>query len=204
MDLKAGKEYTFVLETQNYSAGALRVLLYWKTPEIFAKEKITEQREQARKVYLPAQLPWYDFWTGEKIKGGQIITAAAPIDKIPLFVKAGSIIPMGPFVEYASEKPADPIELRIYTGADGNFTLYEDETDNYNYEQGAFSTITFRWDDTARKLEIGKHRGSFPGMILERDFKVVIVQVGKGCGIDSPIYPDKVIHYRGEEITEQF
>ena len=106
VELKAGKEYNFVLETQNYSAGALRVLLYWKTPDIFAKEQITEQRDQTRKVYIPAGQVWYDFWTGEKIEGGQIITADAPIDKIPLLVKAGSIIPMGPFIQYATEKPA--------------------------------------------------------------------------------------------------
>jgi alpha-D-xyloside xylohydrolase len=204
VELKAGKEYNFVLETQNYSAGALRVLLYWKTPEIFAKEKITEQRNQTRKVYVPDGQQWYDFWTGEKIDGGQIITADAPIDKIPLLVKAGSIIPMGQFVQYAAEKAADPLELRIYPGTNGSFTLYEDENDNYNYEKGSFSTIEFNWNDAAKQFIIGARQGSFPGMLRNRTFHLIIVKKNNGTGIETTEKSDKVILYNGSKHVVQF
>jgi alpha-D-xyloside xylohydrolase len=136
-----------VLETENSTPGALRCELFWKTPEIFAEEKRVEKREQTRIVYLPANTEWLDFWTGNHFTGGQTITSNAPIDKIPVFVKAGSIIPMGPFEQYATEKPVDSLEIRVYPGANGSFVLYEDENDNYNYEKGIFATIQFRWND---------------------------------------------------------
>jgi alpha-D-xyloside xylohydrolase len=204
VELKAGKEYSFILETQNYSAGALRVLLYWKTPEIFTKEKMTEQRDQTRKVYLPARQQWYDFWTGEIMNGGQFIAAAAPIDKIPLLVKAGSIVPMGPFIQYAAEKAADPLELRIYPGADGSFTLYEDENDNYDYEKGSFSTIIFQWNDAAKQLTIGSRQGSFPGMLENRTFHFIIVRNECGTGVEITEKPDRGILYNGRGQVVQF
>jgi alpha-D-xyloside xylohydrolase len=204
VELQAGKEYNFALETENYSSGALRVLLYWKTPEIFAKEKTIEERQQTRNVYLPADHQWYDFWTGNTLIGGQTIISTAPIDKIPLFVKSGSIIPMGPFIQYAAEKPADPIELRIYPGADGNFTLYEDENDTYNYEKGVFSTISFFWNDVKRQLTISKRQGSFPGMLEKRNFQIVLVGKDKGNGIEISKESDKVIQYQGIKKVIQF
>jgi alpha-D-xyloside xylohydrolase len=204
VELQAGKEYDFALETENYSSGALRVELYWKTPEILTNEKLVEKKEQTRNVYLPADHQWYDFWTGDTFMGGQTIISAAPIDKIPLLVKAGSILPMGPFLQYASEKLADPIELRIYPGADGNFTLYEDENDNYNYEKGVFSTISFSWNDAKHRLTIGKRKGSFPGMLEKRNFQIVLVGKDKGNGIELTEKPNKVIQYYGEEQIAQF
>jgi len=204
LELEAGKEYDFALETENFNPGALRVLLYWKTPEIFAKEKTIEERQQTRNVYLPSDHRWYDFWTGNTWIGGQSITSDAPIDKIPLFIKAGSIIPMGPFIQYATEKPADPIELRIYTGADGSFTLYEDENDNYNYEKGIFSTISFSWNNVTRQLTIGKQQGSFPGMLENRNFQIVLVGKDKGNGLEISKISDKVIQYQGIKKVIQF
>ncbi len=204
VELTAGKEYKFVLETENLTSGALRVLLYWKTPSILAKEQTVETKEQTRKVYLPADHQWYDFWTGEILAGGQTIVSAAPIDKIPLLVKAGSIIPMGPFVQYAAEKPSAPIEVRIYPGADGSFTLYEDENDNYNYERGIFSTISFRWNDVKRQLTIGKRQGTYPGMPVERIFQIVIVKKNNGNGIEPSGTPDKTLPYQGSEQLIQF
>jgi len=198
VELEAGKEYDFACETANSVLGAFRAQLFWKTPKIFAKEKIVEPRPQTRPVYLPAGTQWIDFWTGQSLAGGQTITADAPIDKIPLLVKAGSIIPMGPFVQYATEKPADPIELRIYPGADGDFTLYEDENDNYDYEKGVYATIAFHWDDAKRQLTIDDRRGSFPGMLKERTFDIVIVGKDHGTGVEIPDHPDKVISYQGE------
>jgi alpha-D-xyloside xylohydrolase len=197
-ELEAGKEYDFACETANSVLGAFKAQLFWKTPEIFAREKIVESRVQTRPVYLPAETQWMDFWTGQTLPGGQTINADAPIDKIPLLVRSGSIIPMGPFIQYATEKPADPIELRIYPGADGNFTLYEDENDNYNYEKGVYSTITFHWDDAKRQLVIDDRIGSFPGMLKQRSFNIVIVGKDHGTGVETTANPDKTVVYEGE------
>jgi alpha-D-xyloside xylohydrolase len=204
VELTAGKEYKFALETENLTSGALRVLLYWKTPSILAKEQTTETKEQTRKVYLPAGREWYDFWTGDTLSGGRTIFSPAPIDKIPLFVKAGSIIPMGPFVQYAAEKPSAPIEVRIYPGADGSFTLYEDENDNYNYEKGIFSTISFFWNDAKRQLTIGKRQGIYPGMPVERTFQIVIVKKDNRNGVELAGTPDRTLPYQGSEKVIQF
>jgi alpha-D-xyloside xylohydrolase len=199
IELDSGKVYDFALETENYTPGALRMELYWKTPEIFSREKIIVKKQQRRNIYLPANSLWFDFWTGDTVAGGRTISSDAPIDKIPLFIKAGSIIPTGPFVQYASEKPSDPIELRIYPGTDGTFTLYEDENDNYNYEKGLFSTISFSWDNTKQQLRIGKRKGTFPGMMTRRIFQIVIVNKDKGNGIELTKVPDRTVHYSGEE-----
>jgi alpha-D-xyloside xylohydrolase len=110
---------------------------------------------------------------------------------------------MGPFVQYATEKPADPIELRIYPGADGSFTLYEDEIDNYNYEKGVHATIAFHWDDANRRLTVDDRKGSFPGMLKERSFNIVIVGTNHGTGVETTGNPDKVILYHGERQTVQ-
>jgi alpha-D-xyloside xylohydrolase len=158
-----------------------------------------EPRQKTRSVYLPAGNQWFDFWTGESFSGGQSVVADAPIEKIPLMVKSGSILPMGPFVQYATEKPADPIELRIYPGADGSFTLYEDENDNYNYEKGVYSTIDFHWDDAKHQLKIDARKGTFPGMLQARTFHIVIVRKGVGAGVEVTDKTDKVISYQGEQ-----
>jgi alpha-D-xyloside xylohydrolase len=111
---------------------------------------------------------------------------------------------MGPFVQYATEKPADPIELRIYPGADGAFTLYEDEGDGYDYEKGVYATIRFQWEDGKRQLTIGDRQGSFPGMLEQRTFHVVLVKPGNGGGMDLVTKPDEVIRYDGKEIIVKF
>jgi alpha-D-xyloside xylohydrolase len=199
VELVAGKQYDFAFETSNAVAGAFRAQLYWKTPEIHAQEKTVEPRAKTRDIYLPAGTQWTDFWTGQTLDGGQKFVADAPIDKIPLLVRAGSIIPMGPFVQYAAEKAADPIELRIYPGADGNFTLYEDENDNYNYEKGVYATIDFKWDNAKRQLTISDRKGKFPGMLQERSFHIIIVGKTQGTGIETTPNPDKVVSYQGKQ-----
>jgi alpha-D-xyloside xylohydrolase len=199
VELQAGKEYDFAFETANSTLGAFRAQLFWKTPEIHAREQILEPRPQTRPVYLPAGNQWMDFWTGEVFMGAQSITADAPIEKIPLLVKCGSILPMGPFVQYAAEKPADPIELRIYPGADGNFTMYEDENDNYNYEKGVHTTTSLHWDDAKHRLTIDGRKGSFPGMLTQRIFHVILVGKGHGTGVETIADPDKVILYQGNQ-----
>ena len=199
VDLKAGQEYDFVVETENKSTGAARMQLFWKTPETFAAEKTTVVKEKTRVVYLPAGHMWYDFWTGKTIQGGQRMKSDAPIDKIPLFVRAGSVIPMGPFIQYTTEKPADPLELRVYAGADGSFILYEDENDNYNYEKGIYSTIAFTWDDARKELTVGDRKGEFPGMLKNRTLIIIRVKEQQGTGIGITGKPDKVMQYDGKK-----
>jgi len=203
VELVAGKEYDFKFETSNKVLGAFRAQVYWKTPTIHADEAVIEHKEKTRSVYLPAGTQWIDFWTGDKFDGGRNVLADAPIDKLPLMIKAGSIVPMGPFVQYSTEKPADPIELRIYPGADGSFTLYEDENDNYNYEKGVYSTITFHWNDAKHQLTLDARQGNFPGMLKTRTFQVVLVQKTHGTGVEVTTNPDKVITYSGNPLTVQ-
>ncbi len=150
-------------------------------------------------VYLPKGTEWIDFWTGKKYPGGQTVKKETPVDIIPLYLKAGSILPIGPNVQYATEKKWDNLEIRIYPGAHGEFTLYEDENDNYNYEKGAYSTITFTWDNMKKVLIIGDRKGEFPGMLSERKFKIVLVDKNKGTGIDLAQKYDKEVIYTGLE-----
>ena len=162
---------------------------------------VTSAGATTQSVYLPAaNAPWYNFWTGETTAAGQRVEAAAPVETVPLFVKPGSIIPLGPFLQYSSEKPADPIELRVYRGADGKFTLYEDEGDSYNYEKGKFATIPISWNEASHTLEIGKRSGSFPGMLKERTFNIVWVSANHGGGIPIAEKPDAVVHYTGKSV----
>lgn len=155
-------------------------------------------------VYLPEGSRWYDFWTNEIIDGGKEIVKETSIDIIPLYIKAGTILPVGPEVQYATEKNWDYLELRIYEGADGEFTLYEDENDNYNYEKGIYSTITFNWNDADKKLTIGSREGSFPGMLKERKFNIVRVGKNRATGMESVDKFDKVVNYSGEKVEIKF
>jgi alpha-D-xyloside xylohydrolase len=161
---------------------------------------VTHPGAHTRPVYLPKGTRWTDFWTGQSYAGGQTIDAPAPIETMPLYVRAGSILPYGPSIQYASEKLDAPIELRIYPGADGDFTLYEDEGDNYNYEHGAYSTIPMHWDDKTATLTIGARQGGFPGMFTERRFRITRVSPGHGSGIASAEKPDAIITYRGQQM----
>ena len=155
-----------------------------------------------RSVYLPAAAAWYDFWTGKSLGGGQEIEADAPLDRLPLFVRAGSILPLGPQIEYATQDPGAPIELRIYRGANGKFDLYEDAGDSYEYEQGQHSTIPISWDDRSSVLTIGTRQGSYPGMVENRKFKVVLVGSGHGLGMDVTGNPNAEIDYDGNEVQK--
>ena len=152
---------------------------------------VTQARAAARSVYLPAGSQWYDFWTGERHDGGEAVIAAAPIQTMPIFVRSGSILPIGGDVQYADENPQGPIELRVFRGRDGAFELYDDEGDNYNYEKGGYATIPIKWDEMNNTLTIGARRGEFSGMAKAREFKVVWV------GANA----DRVIKYDGHEIT---
>ena len=124
--------------------------------------------------YLPKGTTWYDFWTGKQYKGGQNVTLETTIDRVPMFVRAGSILPLGPEMQYVGEKKWDNLEMRVYPGANGSFVLYEDEGDNYNYEKGAYATITFKWNDNKKVLTIGDRQGNYPGMLKTRTFTIVM------------------------------
>jgi alpha-D-xyloside xylohydrolase len=164
----------------------------------FLVAPITEPSISEWNVYLPKTSAWYDFWTGTRFDGGQTIKTAAPLDKIPLFVKAGSIVPMGAIQQYAGEKPADTLEIRVYAGANGEFTMYEDENDNYNYEKGAYSTLTFTWNDAKKILSIGEKQGTFPGSIENRTFNIVLVNKSNRIGSETSSISETV-SYQGKE-----
>ena len=138
------------------------------------------------------------------MRGGKSLDVDAPLDREPLFVRAGSIVPLGPDLQYAAEKPTDPIELRLYTGADGSFTIYEDEGDTYNYEKGTFATIPIRWENKSSMLTVGDRTGSFPGMLQQRTFHVVVVRPGHGTGIEPTSEPERSIRYDGKQQTVHF
>jgi len=160
---------------------------------------VTTEGVTSRTVYLP-KATWYDFWTGEKVEGGKRIQADAPLSKLPLFVRAGSIVPMGPEMEWTTEKAADPIDLLVYPGADGDFTLYEDENDGYAYEKGAHATIDLHWNDAAKTLTIGAREGSFPGMLTERTFRVVRMDKEAGAAGVAPAHAAAAVKYVGEKV----
>jgi alpha-D-xyloside xylohydrolase len=161
---------------------------------------VTEPNVTQWNVYLPKASTWYDLWSGKRFDGGQTIKAAAPADKIPVFVKAGSIVPMGKFMQYTSEKNADTLEIRIYKGHDGMFKLYEDEGDGYNYEKGKYTVIPFEWNDKNKTLTIRSIQGSYPGYLKKRIFNIVVVDENTGGGINEG-RPRKTITYNGTVIS---
>jgi len=163
---------------------------------------VAEPGAISRHLYLP-KAKWYNFWTGEALEGGRAIDTAAPISEIPLFVRAGTILPLGAPTEYA-QQANDPIELRIYAGADGDFTLYEDEGDSYNYEKGAYATVKLHWDEAALTLSVGERQGKFPGMSASHTFRIVLVGKDHGAGVEPFATPEKVLEYSGAAVATKF
>ena len=147
-----------------------------------------------RLVYLPPATAWYDFWTGEKVNGDQQILAQAPADRIPVYVPAGAILPLGPVNEYVDQHPDEPTELRVYPGANGSFTLYDDAGDGYLYEKGEHSTISLQWDDSAKTLSFGQRQGQYPGMQKQRTFHVTLVASNVGNGVADSAHFSTVIY----------
>ena len=161
----------------------------WDRQEVNSEKGIVNSDftvPKAATKYLPKGTTWYDFWTNKQYNGGQHVTLETSFDRVPMFVRAGSILPLGPEMQYVGEKSWDNLELRIYPGADGSFLLYEDEGDNYNYEKGAYSTIAFQWNDRTRTLSIGDRQGRYPGMLQNRQFTVVL-----------PDGKQQTVHYDG-------
>jgi alpha-D-xyloside xylohydrolase len=162
---------------------------------------VTDYQARTKAVYLPATTGWFDFYSGKHYTGGQKLTVDAPLERMPLFVREGAIVPFGPAVQYTSEKPTDPITLYVYTGQDGAFTLYEDENTNYNYEKGASATIPLRYDEKAKTLTIGERKGTFPGMMTQHTFRVVWVSAAKPTPYDLEATPAKTVAYSGTAVT---
>ena len=170
------------------------------TEQLYTGENAASGKH-SREVYLPAGVSWYDFWTGKKSEGGKKMDVDVPMETMPLYVKAGSIVPMGPHLQYATEKPADVIELRIYPGANGEFKFYEDENDNYNYEKGNYATFKLTWDDKSRELNITDTKGHFPGMVKTRTFNIVLVKDVHGSDEGITQKADKTITYAGKALS---
>jgi alpha-D-xyloside xylohydrolase len=157
----------------------------------FLVSPVTEYKARSRAVYLPAGTDWYDFWSGRREAGGRTITADAPFERLPLFVRAGSIVPVGPDQQYIGEKPDAPVTLYVYAGANGRFSLYEDDGRTYGYERAAFARIPIAWEDASRTLTIGARAGTYPGVPASRTFIVVLVTaqspIGYGATANNPI-----------------
>ncbi|MBP1614416.1 MAG: glycoside hydrolase family 31 [Bacteroidetes bacterium] len=183
----------------NGDADAVKQPYEYMFGKAFLVAPITDEGATHRDVYLPKSTDWYDFWTGKRMKGGQTINVEAPLDRIPLFIKAGAIVPMGPIIQYTGEKTADTLEIRVYKGADGKFDLYEDEGDNYNYEKGKYTIIPFKWDNKQQSLTIDDKQGNYPGSLAQRVFNVIFVTEIEGIGITTSI-SKKTIPYYGKKV----
>ncbi|HYN01704.1 MAG TPA: DUF5110 domain-containing protein, partial [Vicinamibacteria bacterium] len=166
----------------------------------FLVSPVTAPGVTTRAVYLP-EGAWYDFWTGVSIEGGRTIDAPAPYESMPLHVRAGSIVPFGPALQWTGERPADPIRLAVYTGRDGRFTLHEDDGETNAHETGAFSTIPLSWSEADGTLTIGERSGTFAGMLAERTFEIVFVSKGHPAGYDPSRNPDRTVRYSGRRVT---
>ena len=168
----------------------------WNRKDVTGTDKVTNvdwTATKATKKYLPKGTTWYDFWTNQKYKGGQDVELQTTFDQVPMFVRAGSILPLAPEMQYVGEKSWDELEIRIYPGANGTFTLYEDEGDNYNYEKGKYATITFSWNDAKRTLTIDAQNGAYDGMLHQRKFNIVLTDG-----------TSKVVEYQGQETSVKF
>ena len=168
----------------------------WNRKEVTGTDKVLNvdwTATKATKKYLPKGTTWYDFWTNQKYKGGQDVELQTTFDQVPMFVRAGSILPLAPEMQYVGEKSWNELEVRIYPGANGTFTLYEDEGDNYNYEKGKYATITFSWNDAKRTLTIGAQNGAYDGMLHQRKFNIVLTDG-----------TSKVVEYQGQKTSVKF
>jgi alpha-D-xyloside xylohydrolase len=173
--------------------------LAWRTPSQQRELAELQRRLDRRQAtLLPAGCDWYDFWTSQRHAGGQAVTRDYALDEFPLFVRAGAIVPMGPAVAYTGERRDAPWEILVHPGADGRFTLYEDDGETYRYERGERATITLRWDDARRTLHVGARQGRYPGMVAQRELQVrVVTPPGRPPAAAT-------VRYEGRALTLQF
>ena len=201
--LRKGQRINVTLEY--YQATSDRSLrLAWRTPgAVRALAESKPVADASMRTYLPKGAPWYDFWTNQRHEGGQTVVRDVPLDIVPLYVRAGAILPMGPALQYATEQPDAPYEIRIYSGADGNFTLYEDDNETYAYEKGQSASVALAWNDKAKTLAIGARKGSFPGMVKGRTLNLVLLDQGNGKGIGAA-QPTRIVRYEGKPMIVKF
>ena len=201
VELPAGARVPIRLDYRQPTPNAANLVLEWIPP---TREEQTIADTQTWPTYLPAGTDWINFWTGERAQGGTTNTMDAPLDRLPLYAKAGAILPMGPVMEHTGAQPADPLEIRVYPGADGSFTLFEDAGDGMGYKEGEdYATIPFTWDDDAGALTIGEREGSFEGMLEERTLRIVWVGPDHGVGVETTPEADRVVTYDGTAQTVQ-
>jgi alpha-D-xyloside xylohydrolase len=162
---------------------------------------VTAWRDRTRKTYLPAACGWYELYSGKYTPGGQTITSDAPYERMPVYVKEGAILPLGPDLQYTGERPADTITLFVYTGKDGRFTLYEDDGANYDYEKGAYANIPFSYDEQSATLTIGQREGGFQHMLQKRTFRIIRVSKDMPVALDPAQAPARIVHYKGSPLT---
>lgn len=199
IELKADSLVPLVFEYYQEKEAA-EVTLTWRTPSML-RAYAPRRGIDSVEVYLPGSGEFYDFWTGERLQGGRTVWRKAPIDLIPIYVRAGAIVPLGTEREYAHQKPDDTLEIRVFPGAPGRFVLYEDEGDGYAYERGVYSEVPLEWDDARGVLRVGRREGSFPGMPKKRTLRVVAVRPGRGAGPEASEAADAVITYRGDPLS---
>lgn len=201
--LKRGKNVPLILEYyQGMSDRNLR--LTWRTPsQLASAAKEVGKPDTTMQTYLPAGTDWYDFWTHERFSGGKSVTKDVPLDVFPLYVRAGAIVPMGPVVQYATEQPDAPYEIRVYPGANGKFTVYEDDNETYDYEKGRYATYDLIWNDAAKSLTVGARKGSYPGLVKARKLNVVLVSAANATAI-APGTATKSIIYSGKPVSVKF
>ena len=203
LTFRKGQRAAFRLEYfQAQMARGLR--LAWRTPsERRASERANTQVDTRTRTYLPAGAQWYDFWTHARYDGGQTVSRNVSLDTLPLFVRAGSIVPMGPVVQYATERPDAPYEIRIYAGADAAFTLYEDDNETYDYERGQRVTYTLSWNDAAHRLTVEPRQGSFAGMTRTRELRIVLIEPGRSSQARAA-GSARSVRYDGQPLEVQF
>jgi alpha-D-xyloside xylohydrolase len=204
--VKFNKGQEIPLKLEYFQGGIDRIVrLGWRTPSDIRKLE-TEKKglDTTLETYLPAGADWYDFWTNTVFKGGRMAEKDCPLNILPLYVRAGSIVPMGPVMQYATEKPDAPYEIRIYPGADASFTIYEDDNETYNYEKGQYTTYDLIWDDSDRTLTIGDRKGAFPGMVAGRKLNIVVASMDRNAGLKTGSVDVKSINYTGEPIQVKF
>lgn len=194
-----GKEYKIRVDYFD-AGGEAGIKLTWRTPDELLAESGKPTTDLIQTTYLPTDTDWYDFWTGKKYKGGQKVTREYSLDVFPLFVKAGSILPIGPRIQYATEETGQPMEIRIYKGKNASFTLYEDDNETYDYEKGEYATIDFNWNDKTRTLSISDQKGSFKGIQPNKTFHITVVDTTNGIGVGSS-QPTKTVEYTGKPVV---
>lgn len=200
------KDQKVTVKLDYFQGGMDRFLrLAWRTPSQIRELANTKNGlNNSMETYLPQGADWYDFWTNERVTGGQTVRKDCPMDILPLYVRAGTIVPMGPVVQYATEKPEAPYEIRIYPGADAKFAIYEDDNETYNYEQGQRATYDLVWNDAAKTLTVGARKGSFPGMVATRKLNLVLAAPGKNSGVLETLADVKSVDYSGQPVEVKF